>query len=210
MSASNHYFPVTTNVRISNVMENQPKKPVGTEAQQFHADTADEKVSTCRPFVSVVTPFYNTGLYLGECIESVLRQSYSNFEYILVNNCSTDNSAQIAQEFANRDSRIRLLHNDTFRDKVDNYNNALTKISTTSKYCKIVQADDWLFEDCLEKMLALAESNPRVGLISSYFMLGNKLQNVGLPFPNSVFNGRDICRMQLLDGSNFFLATSLP
>jgi len=49
------------------------------------------------PLVSVVTPFYNTQAFLPECIESVLRQSYENWEYLLVDNCSTDGSGEIAQ-----------------------------------------------------------------------------------------------------------------
>ena len=48
--------------------------------------------ATHQPLVSVITPFYNTGQYIGECIESVLAQTYSHWEYILVNNQSTDSS----------------------------------------------------------------------------------------------------------------------
>ena len=60
-----------------------------------------------QPLVSVVTPFYNTADYLRECIESVLAQTYTRFEYILVDNQSTDGSAEIAAEYSKRDSRIR-------------------------------------------------------------------------------------------------------
>ena len=56
-----------------------------------------------RPLVSVVTPFYNTASYLAQCIESVLKQSYSEFEYILMDNCSTDGSSEIAETYARRD-----------------------------------------------------------------------------------------------------------
>ena len=59
--------------------------------------------------VSVVTPFYNTAPYLAQCIESVLAQTYPHFEYILMDNCSTDGSAEIAETYARRDSRIRLI-----------------------------------------------------------------------------------------------------
>ena len=82
------------------------------------------------PLVSVVTPFYNTRDFLAECIESVLRQTYSNFEYILVDNCSTDGSSDIAKQYAARfPDKIRLLHTESFLSQVQNYNFALSCIS---------------------------------------------------------------------------------
>jgi glycosyltransferase involved in cell wall biosynthesis len=51
-----------------------------------------------QPLVSVLTPVYNGEPYLGECIESVLNQTYQNFEYIIVNNCSKDRTLEIARE----------------------------------------------------------------------------------------------------------------
>ena len=63
------------------------------------------------PLVSVVTPFYNTRDYLAECIESVLRQTYTNWEYILVDNFSTDGSSEIAKHYADKyPDKIRLIH----------------------------------------------------------------------------------------------------
>src|SRR5271167_1922371 len=105
-------------------------------------------MDSTEPLVSFVTPFYNTEGYLGECIESVLRQTYGNWEYVLVNNCSTDSSAQIAEQYRNEHpDRIRLEHNPVFLSQVENYNHALHLISSESQYCKFVQADDWLFPD---------------------------------------------------------------
>ncbi|MCI0401664.1 MAG: glycosyltransferase [Gammaproteobacteria bacterium] len=121
-----------------------------------------------RPLVSVVTPFYNTETYLPECIESVMRQTYRNWEYVLVNNCSTDRSAEIAQHYAGMDPRLRLVNNEKFLTQVDNYNYALRQISPNSKYCKIVQADDLIFENCLEEMVRAAERAPNVALVGSY------------------------------------------
>ena len=75
------------------------------------------------PLVSVVTPFYNTQDYLAECIESVLRQTYTNWEYILVNNKSTDRSSEIAEHYASRfPEKIRLYHTEKFLTQVQNYN----------------------------------------------------------------------------------------
>src|SRR5258705_8030198 len=105
------------------------------------------------PLVSVVTPFHNTAPYLAQCIESVLAQTYSNFEYILADNCSTDASREIAASYARQDSRIRLIPYRELVPQVPNYNRALREISPNSRYCKIVQADDSIFRDCLISMV---------------------------------------------------------
>jgi glycosyltransferase involved in cell wall biosynthesis len=154
--------------------------------------------------VSIVTPVYNTAEYLAQAIESVLAQTHRRFEYIVVNNRSTDDSLRIAEHYAAQDSRIRIVTNASFLGKVQNYNETMRQISPQSRYCKIVQADDWLFPTCVQEMVALAESNPKVGLVSSYFFLGQALWNVGLPYPASVFSGREICRRQLLGNGFFF------
>lgn len=100
------------------------------------------------PLVSVVTPFYNTREYLAECIESVLRQTFTNWEYILVNNCSTDGSEEIVQSYVDQfPDRVRLVHNQSFLSHLANYNFALSLVSPNSKYCKMVQADDWIFQN---------------------------------------------------------------
>jgi len=156
------------------------------------------------PLVSIVTPFYNTDEYIAECIESVQAQTYRNWEYILLNNCSTDESAEIARRYAERDQRIRLIHNDVFLTQVQNYNHALRKISQESRYCKIVQADDWIFPECLSKMVSVAEANPSVGIVGSYRLYGRDVGNVGIPYTNKVVGGREVCRMQLIDGYYFF------
>jgi glycosyltransferase involved in cell wall biosynthesis len=91
---------------------------------------------SAEPFVTVVSPFYNTADYLRECIESVLNQSYKNFEYLLVNNKSTDGSREIALEFACKDKRVRLIDNDQFVSQLENYNGALKQIDPRSKYVK--------------------------------------------------------------------------
>ena len=160
--------------------------------------------SRAEPSVSVVTPFYNTEDFLAECIESVLRQSYRNFEYILSNNRSTDRSLQIAEEYARRDPRIRLIDHKEFLDQIGNYNRALRDISPSSKYLKIVQADDWLYPECLEKMVPVAEDHPSVSIVSAYCLRGREIANVGLPHSTPVYSGREICRDMLLGGRFFF------
>lgn len=151
------------------------------------------------PLVSVVTPFYNTAPYLAECIESVLRQSHRHFEYLLVNNCSTDGSHEITARYAAADSRIRLVDNEVFLGQIPNYNKALGHISADAHYCKIVQADDWIFPRCLEEMVAHAEAHPRVAMVSSYMLIESNVYLQGLHPSETVLSGRDICRRFILD-----------
>lgn len=156
------------------------------------------KAPSQEPLVSVVTPFYNTGRYLAECIESVLAQSYQNWEYILVNNCSADESPEIANHYAAKDGRIRVVTNESFLTQVQNYNRALGLISPESKYCKIVQADDWIFPHCLTQMVEVAEMHPSVGIIGAYRLDDTMVNCDGLPYRSTFVPGRDICRLSLM------------
>lgn len=151
------------------------------------------------PRISVVTPFYNTAKYLRECIESVLAQTRGDFEYILADNCSNDGSADIAREYASRDARIRYLRFEQLVPQVPNYNRALEQISPVSEFCKIVQADDWIFPTCLAEMVAVAERHPTAGLISAYEMLGDTVYQTGLQYPEEFVPGRELCRRSFLE-----------
>jgi glycosyltransferase involved in cell wall biosynthesis len=158
-----------------------------------------------QPFVSVVTPFYNTRDFLAECIESVLRQTYQNWEYILVDNSSTDGSGEIAAHYASRcPEKIRLIHTASFLTQVQNYNFAIACISHNSKYCKMVQADDLLFPDCIASMVEVAEAHPAVGIVASYELAGESVDLDGLPYPSPEVTGRDACRVYFLEGKYLF------
>jgi glycosyltransferase involved in cell wall biosynthesis len=155
------------------------------------------------PSVSVVTPFFNTAPYLGECIESVLAQSHGDFEYILVDNQSDDGSSEIAAAYCRKDSRLVLIRTGRFLTQVQNYNFALTRMSPQSRYCKMVQADDWIYPRCLSEMVALAERHPAVAIVGSYRLRGAAMDGTGLPPETQVLSGREACRRHLLD--NLFL-----
>lgn len=62
------------------------------------------------PLISVIVPVYNAGAYLEECLESITGQTYGNLEVILVDDGSTDGSLAVCDEFAERDGRIRVIH----------------------------------------------------------------------------------------------------
>lgn len=165
---------------------------------------------TEEPFVSVVTPVYNGEAHLAECIESVLAQNYSNWEYTIVNNCSTDRSLEIARQYASRDPRIQVCSNKQFLRVIQNHNRAISLISPRSRYCKLVFADDWLFSECLSQMVALAEAHPSVGIVGAYSLRGDVVNLDGLPYSKRVLSGHDVCRWRLLGGPYIFgSATSI-
>ena len=129
--------------------------------------------STPAPLVSVVTPVYNGESYLRECIDSVLAQTYPHWDYTLVNNCSADRTLDIAREYASKDPRIRIHDNETFVPVIQNHNIAFRQISADSKYCKVIHADDWMFPECLERMVDLAEQHATVVIVGSYGVVGS-------------------------------------
>ena len=161
-----------------------------------------------QPFISVVTPFYNTAEWLPECIESVLNQSVDNFEYILLDNCSTDGGGQIAERYANFDSRIRYIRNSSFLPQMKNFNVGLSLISRHSEYTKIVNADDVLYPSCLKEMTRIGRAYPKVGIVSNIALRGSSLIEASKafsdwPFASEVINGYLAARYQLLNGVRF-------
>ena len=159
---------------------------------------------SAQPLISVVTPVYNGEPYLAECIESVLAQTYTHWEYIIVNNCSSDQSGEIAYQYARHDARIRVHENKQQLAAVDNWNHALRQISPHSVYCKVLHADDWLFPDCLREMALLAQEHHTVGLISAYRLDDDMVNLDGLPYGEKVVMGRELCRRSLLTDRDYF------
>lgn len=96
---------------------------------------------------SVVVPVYNGMKYLPDCVESILCQSCSDFELILVDDGSTDKSGELCEAYRNRDARVRVLHQENsgvIKARIAGLETAL------GKYAYLVDADDWLEPDTLE------------------------------------------------------------
>ena len=159
---------------------------------------------SAQPLVTVTTPVYNGAKYLARSIESVLAQTYECYEYVIVNNCSTDGTLDIALSYAKKDSRIRVHDNDRFLEVIENHNHAFRLISPASKYCKVVSADDFIFPECLARMVELAEASPSVGLVGSYMIAGKQVLGAGLEYERRIVPGSEICRATLLGGPYVF------
>jgi glycosyltransferase involved in cell wall biosynthesis len=156
------------------------------------------------PLVSIITPTYNNAEFISECIESVRAQTYQNWDYVIVNNCSTDGTGEIARRFADLDKRIRVVDNDKLLPIVANHNHSLRQVSPASKYCKMVFSDDWLFPACIEEMVAVAEANPSVGIVGAYGLEGVDVKWAGLPYPSRCVDGREAGRLFFLEQRNPF------
>ena len=151
------------------------------------------------PEVTVLTPVYNGETYIEECITSVLAQTYKNWKYIIVNNCSTDRTLEISENFARLDPRIQVVNNQEFVGAIENHNIAFRLVPSTSSYTKVVQGDDWLFPHCIEEMVRIGEEYPQVGIIGAYRLDQDKVNLDGLPYPSPCVSGQNICRLHLLD-----------
>ena len=155
------------------------------------------------PLVTVVTTVHNGERFLAECAESVIRQTYSNWQYFIIDNCSTDRTPEIAREMAGRDPRVHYDRRDEFVDVISSYNRGFEAVDPEIAYVKFVDSDDWIYPECLERMVALAESEPSVGLVSAYRLNGTRVDLLNLPYTQSVEDGRAIVARSL--GSPFSL-----
>ena len=161
-----------------------------------------------KPLVSIAIPVYNGGPYFDKCLESVLNQTYQNWECIINNNCSEDGTLETAKKFGEKDLRFRVYSNEKFLRMTPNWNMACSKISSNTKYLKVLGADDWLFPESIEKMVEVMERHPSVGICSAYRLNDKEVDMDGLDiWDGNVFNGKEILYRQLtrtldISGSN--------
>ena len=101
--------------------------------------------------ISVITPIYNREKYLPECINSILSQSYENFEFILIDDKSTDGTSEIIKYYASRDSRIIVLENDKNIGATASFNRGLA--ISKGKYVARMDSDDISFPTRFQKQI---------------------------------------------------------
>src|SRR6266851_3547325 len=114
------------------------------------------------PLVSFVVPCYKLAHLLPQCIESILGQTYRDFEILIMDNCSPDNTPEVAASF--NDPRVKHIRNETNIGHVRNFNKGITM--ARGKYVWLVSADDWLRSpDVLRRYVDVMERNPGVGYV---------------------------------------------
>jgi glycosyltransferase involved in cell wall biosynthesis len=158
------------------------------------------------PKLSVLVPNFNYGKYLPQAIESVLAQNYEDYEFLIVDNASTDDSRDVIESFAAQDRRVRPVFNHTNIGGVQNWNLCLELARGT--YAKFVFSDDRLADpQALSKMVDALDRNPDVSLVAGATRVvehDSQERAVRDPFGSSfVRNGLDIAVLCLTQNSNF-------
>lgn len=107
------------------------------------------------PLLSIIVPIYNVELYLQQCVDSILRQTFEDFELILVNDGSTDNSPNICDDYATRDARIIVVHKEN--GGLVSARKAGLSIAK-GKYIGYVDSDDWIEADMYQALCDAAQA----------------------------------------------------
>jgi len=147
------------------------------------------------PLVSVIIPVYNTKNYLENCLDSVIKQTYRNLEIIIINDGSTDGSAKICDDFAAKDSRIKLLHQKNAG--LSSARKAGLKIAT-GNYVTFIDCDDSVTVDYCERLLELAKKyQAKLSICAFAEVYPDKTLNFGKGYHEKCFNTAECLRYML-------------
>jgi len=138
------------------------------------------------PRIGVIMPVYNTEKYVAEAIESILNQTFTDFELIIINDCSTDRTPEIIAEYALKDQRIRLINNPQNSGPAKSRNDGI--LQSHGIYIALMDADDISHPDRLEKQVAYLDHHQEV------MVLGSSVQKI-----DSAGNPLEIWRLPVQD-----------
>ncbi len=116
-----------------------------------------------QPIVSVLLPAYNAENYIAIAIESILNQTFTQFELIIIDDCSTDSTFSIIKKYAKKDKRVIVSQNKKNLKLSKTLNKGISLAK--GKYIARMDADDWSFPKRLEKQVRFLEKNPDVGIV---------------------------------------------
>lgn len=127
------------------------------------------------PLVSVVVPVHDAERFLAEAIESVLAQTYERFELVLVDDGSSDASAEIAETYARKDQRVKVLRNERNLGIVRTRNRAFAAADPSSKYFAVFDSDDVCLVDRLRLQVEFLEAHPEHALVGGHTLIIDEL-----------------------------------
>ena len=160
-------------------------------------------MSACK--VSVCIPTYNYGNYIAETIASVLAQNYSDFELLIIDDCSSDQTAQVVESYAKQDPRIRFIVNEVNLGMVENWNSCLAQAK--GEYIKFVFGDDLLASpDALGRMVSLLDNDDTISLACSARNLINEsslVTKIESHFNTGIIEGTEVINHCLANQWNY-------
>lgn len=127
-----------------------------------------------KPLISICIPTYNGAKHLRECLDSVLTQTFGDFEVLLVDDGSSDDTFSIAREYAARDKRIRLEQNEFNLGLVNNWNRCVEL--SKGEWIKFVFQDDFIKETCIEKLLNSTDSKTLITCCRRDFLFEGNIE----------------------------------
>lgn len=138
--------------------------------------------------VSIVIPNYNYGLYIRQAIESAVNQSYKNIEIIIIDDCSTDNSVEIINEYVEKYNNIKLFVNDKNMGVVATHNRCIEL--SNGEYITVLSSDDYIHSQFIEKSIKKLREYPTAAMVATDLSYVDNDNNVTYPnsfYPNSFF-----------------------
>ncbi len=156
------------------------------------------------PEISVLMPTYNYASYLPEAIASVLAQDFQDFELLILDDGSSDNTAEVVKPFCARDARVHFAAHPANLGMVANWNESLKRAK--GRHIKFLFGDDKLCDpQALTKMITLLRNNPTATLAASARTILDAQSNaidIWRPLPNGCHNGRKIIAACLIENAN--------
>ncbi|MCL2027881.1 MAG: glycosyltransferase [Bacteroidales bacterium] len=165
-----------------------------------------------QPLVSICIPCYNAAPFIGETLQSVLAQTYTNLEIIICDDQSKDNTIEIVKTFS--DPRISIHVNEQNLGSSGNYNKALSY--ATGTYAKLFCADDLITPDCIEKQVRAFEENSdkNIVLVTAEKRIinqnGKHLFVKKFPGKGGIIDGKKVVQKSIRNGTNIIGEPGLP
>lgn len=154
------------------------------------------------PTVSIIVPIYNAEAYIRRCVDSILRQEYTDFELFLVNDGSTDSSGTICDEYAAADSRIHVIHKEN-TGVSDTRNVAIDQAQGT--YLQFLDSDDWITPDATKLLVRAATEHDCDMVIADFYrVVGERVSHKGDIEDDGVLTREEFAEHMMENPADFY------
>lgn len=153
--------------------------------------------------ISLIVPIYNVERYLAECLDSIAQQTYRDFEVILVDDASTDDSMRIAEQYADKDDRFQIIHHAENRGLAAARNTGIA--NAHGEYIAFADSDDWITNDYLEKLFEmLTQHNADISVCGRYLAYEDDDKTRIVKDSKPLFSGHSLTRYGAIRAINSY------